>query len=70
MNPVFDPTDDQPESINGHATGVVVDQPTLPSYDDLFPSPPTYDEAVQAPEHEGDQHRQPKGSSDSSTLGT
>ena len=67
-NPVFDPTDDQPETFTEHATSVIVDQPTLPSYDDLFPPPPPpYDEAVRAPEHEGDQPRQPQGSADSST---
>ena len=70
-NPVFDPTDDEPETINSNATGVVVDQPTLPAYDDLFPPlPPSYDEAVLAPEHEDDQPRQPQGSADSSTPAT
>ena len=70
-NPVFDPTDDQPETFTGHATGVVVDQPTLPAYDDLFPPlPPSYDEAVLAPEHGDDQPRQPQGSANSSTPTT
>ena len=70
MNPAFNPSDDEPETITGQATDVVVDQPAPPPYDDLFPPPPSYDEAVRAPEHEGDQPRQPKGSSDSSTPGT
>lgn len=70
-NPVFDPTDDEPETINRNATGVVVDQPTLPAYDDLFPPlPPSYDEAVLAPEHGDDQPRQPQGSANSSTPTT
>ena len=69
-NPAFDSTDDQAEAITGHSTDVVVDQPTLPSYADLFPPPPSYDEAVRAPEHEGDQPRQPQGLAGSSTPTT
>ncbi len=68
-NSVFDPDDDQPETITRHSTDVVVDQPA-PPYDDLFPPPPSYDEAVRAPEHESDQPSQPRGSANSSTPTT
>ena len=69
-NPAFHPSDDESETIIGHTTDVVVDQPAPPSYNDLFPPPPSYDEAVRALEHEGDQPCQTKGSADSSTPGT
>ena len=69
-NPAFHSSDDESETIAWHTTDVVVDQPAPPPYDDLFPPPPSYDEAVRALEHEGDQPRQPNGAADSSTPGT